>query len=258
MRVYWKLILLNLESQMQYKLSFLMTVIGQFVTSFVGVFGVSFMFGYMSEIGEFSYNEVLLCFAIVTLAFSIGETFGGGLAVFAGILGNGEFDRALVRPRNVLLQLLAPRVDFTRIGLLLQAVLVLIYALPLCHVAWNCQKIITICLMIICGSILFFALFLFKASFSFFTVQSLDFLNLFTYGAREFGKYPFSIYGKGILNILTYVIPLALFQYYPLLYLLDKRTEEYYMLFPVLSLLFLIPCYILFTFGVRRYKSTGS
>ena len=112
--------------------------------------------------------------------------------------------------------------------------------------------------MIVCGSILFFALFLFKATFSFFTVQNLDFMNLFTYGAKEYGKYPFSVYGKTILNFLTFVIPLALVQYYPLLYLVGKRTEKYYILFPLLSLLFIIPCYFFFAFGVRKYKSTGS
>ena len=36
-------------------------------------------------------------------------------------------------------------------------------------------------------------------------------MNIFTYGAREFGKYPFSVYGSGILKVLTFVIPLALF-----------------------------------------------
>ena len=48
-------------------------------------------------------------------------------------------------------------------------------------------------------------------------------MNVLTDGGREFGTYPYSIYGDGILKFLTYVIPLALFQYYPLLYLLDKK-----------------------------------
>ena len=34
MRVYLKMMVLNLESQMQYKISFFMTVLGQFITAF--------------------------------------------------------------------------------------------------------------------------------------------------------------------------------------------------------------------------------
>lgn len=108
------------------------------------------------------------------------------------------------------------------------------------------------------GVYFFFALFLFKATFSFFTIQSLDFMNIFTYGAKEYGKYPWGIYGKGVLSILTFLIPLAVVQYYPLLYLIGKRTEDFYIFVPVLSSLFLIPCYLFFNFGVHNYKSTGS
>ena len=134
----------------------------------------------------------------------------------------------------------------------------MLYAIPKSGISWDLKKIVTIVLMIICGSVLFFALFVFKATFSFFTVQNLDFMNLFTYGAKEYGKYPFNIYGKWILGILTYIIPLALVQYYPLLYLVGKRDNDFYMFIPLLSLLFLIPCYLFFLFGIRRYKSIGS
>lgn len=258
MRVYFKMMLLNLESQMQYKISFVMTVIGQFVTAFTGFIGIKFMFDYVDSVGEFEYYDVMLCFGIVTLAFSIGEALGGGMATFAHVLGNGEFDRALVRPLNTVLQVLAPRVDFTRAGLLIQAAGVLAYVIPKSNIIWEWKKIVTLILMIGCGSILFFALFLFKATFSFFIIQNLDFMNIFTYGAKEYGKYPFGIYGKRILNFLTFIIPLALIQYYPLLYLTGKRNEDYYMFIPLLSLLFLLPCYLFFSFGVRKYKSTGS
>ena len=235
-----------------------MTLLGQFVTAFLGFFSIKFMFGYIDVIDGFNYTDVILCFAIVTLSFSIGEALGSGFATFGSVLGNGEFDRALVRPGNVVLQVLAPRVDFTRAGLLIQAIGVLVYAIPRAGIRWDEKKVITLILMIVCGSILFFSLFLFKATFAFFTTQDLDFLNLFTYGAKEFGKYPFSVYGNVILNILTYIIPLALFQYYPLLYLVGRRTESYYIGFPLLSLIFLIPCCLLFRLGVRKYKSTGS
>jgi len=112
--------------------------------------------------------------------------------------------------------------------------------------------------MVACGSAVFSGLFIMHAAFAFFTVEGLEFMNILTYGGREHGRYPFSIYGEGVLRFLTYVIPLALFQYYPLLYLLGRESDVFYMLAPLFSLLFLLPCYAFFRVGLRRYKSTGS
>jgi len=153
---------------------------------------------------------------------------------------------------------LAAKMDFTRLGRLIQAIVVLIYAVPNSGVVWAWDKILTLCLMIICGSLIFFGLFLVYAAFSFFTVEGLEFMNVFTDGGREFGRYPFSIYGKNILRFLTFVIPLALFQYYPLLYLLGREQSAFFMFVPLIGLVFLVPAYTFFRIGLRHYKSTGS
>ncbi|MDP4146700.1 MAG: ABC-2 family transporter protein [Bacillota bacterium] len=258
MKMYLNLIALNLKSQMQYKISFLLATLGQFITAFTAFFGLYFIFSRINNVDNFTYQQVLLCFAVVMMAFSLGEMFGGGLAVFPRMLGNGEFDRAIVRPRNIILQVIMPNMDFTRLGLLIQAVVVLCYAIPISGIAWTFEKILTLCLMILCGGALFFGLFLINAACSFFTTEGLEFMNIFTYGARQFGRYPFSVYGNGVLKFLTFVIPLALFQYYPLLYLLDREQNSVFMFLPVISLLFLIPSYAFFRFGLSRYKSIGS
>ena len=71
--------------------------------------------------------------------------------------------------------------------------------------------------MLVGGVGLFSGLFMIYAALSFFTLEGLEFMNLFTDGAREYGKYPFGVYGKRMLQITTFVIPCALVQYYPLL-----------------------------------------
>ncbi|MBO5218066.1 MAG: ABC-2 family transporter protein, partial [Clostridia bacterium] len=54
------------------------------------------------------------------------------------------------------------------------------------------------------------------------------------------------------------VIPYAMVQYYPFLYLLDRAPSPLYALTPFLALLYLIPCLLLWRIGVRHYRSTGS
>ena len=258
MKLYWNLFLMNLKSQMQYRMSFFMTVLGQFLTAFASFFSLAFIFERIDAVDGFTYGQVFLCFAVVVSAFSVGELFGGGLAAFSRILGDGSFDRALVRPRPVLLQILVPNFDFTRLGLLVQAAVVLCWAVPASGVAWTVPKALALVLMIVCGAVVFFAMFLLKAACTFFTTESVQFLDIFTYGARQFGRYPFSVYGKQVLWVLTFVVPLALFQYYPLLYLVGRSSAAWLMLLPLAAALVLVPCLLLFRFGVKRYKSTWS
>jgi len=258
MVLYAKYISIHLKSQMQYKASFFLTILGQFLVSFSALLGLYFMMSRFNVVDGFTLQEVLLCFATVLMAFSIAECFARGFDLFPQMISNGEFDRALVRPRGLVFQVLAGKVEFSRLGRLTQAVLVFCYAIPASGVAWSGDKVFTLSLMVVCGVLVFFGLFLVYAAVSFFTIEGIEFMNVLTDGGREFGVYPYSIYGDNILKFLTYVIPLALFQYYPLLYILGRENGIRYMLSPLAGLLFLVPAYAFWRFGLHRYKSTGS
>ena len=188
----------------------------------------------------------------------MAEVFARGFDIFPRLLGNGVFDRALVRPRGIIFQVLASHIEFLRLGIFIQAMGVLCYAIPNSGVVWTWDKVLTLFLMVSCGAAVFFGFYIVYASFAFFTTEGLEFMNILTYGGREFGRYPFAIYGNGILKFLTYVIPLALFQYYPLMYLLDRTQSAFYMFMPLCGLLFILPSCAFFRIGLWRYKSTGS
>lgn len=258
MKLWLKYAGIILRSQMQYKISFILTTIGQFLVSFSVFIGIYFMFARFNNVEGFEFSEVLICFAALLTSFSLAECFFRGFDTFGGIISNGEFDRIMVRPRNEMLQVLGSRMEFSRIGRLMQAIITLAYAIPTSGIIWTIDKIFTLCLMIIGGTFLFAGLFIIYAGICFFTIEGLEFMNIFTDGGKEFGKYPFSIYGEGILKFFTYVIPLALIQYYPLLYLLGRTDNTLYMFLPVFGILFMLPSYIFWRFGVKHYKSTGS
>jgi len=192
------------------------------------------------------------------LGFALGEMFGRGFDQFPVLIGNGTFDRMLVRPRKIIFQIIASTVEFSRLGRALQAIIVFVYVIPRAGIIWTWDKVLTLALMIICGSILFFVLFVLYAAFSFFTIEGLEFMNVFTDGGREHGRLPFSVYGDTVLRIVTFVVPLALVQYYPLLYLLGREDSLLYAFAPVGALLFVLPVAAFFRFGLSRYKSTGS
>ena len=112
--------------------------------------------------------------------------------------------------------------------------------------------------MMIGGVALFSGILIVYAAVCFYTIENLEFMNEFIHGAREYGKYPIGIYGKTLLKICTFIVPYALIQYYPLLYLLDMRTDSYLIILPLFACLFLMPCIIFWKIGVHKYQSTGS
>ena len=243
---------------MQYKTSFFLLSLGQFLVSFTVLLGVWFMMSRFHIVEGFTFPEVLIGFAVTLMGFSVAEAVARAFDMFPVVIGNGEFDRMLMRPRGVIFQMLAAKLELSRFGRVLQAAAVLAYAIPASGIAWTPDKIITLVLMIVCGAAVFSCLFLIYAAISFFTIEGLEFMNVLTDGGREFGRYPFAIYGKEVLKFLTYIVPMALFQYYPLLYLIGRETSKLYMFLPLVSLLFAFPAYGLWRIGLRNYKSTGS
>lgn len=258
MKLYWRYFMIHLKSQMQHKTSFLMLIVGQFLATFTAFLGMYYMMARFQQIDGFTLNEVLISFSIITLAFALAEMFARGFDSFAILIGNGEFDRMLVRPQNLVLQVLGSRIELSRIGRLIQALLIFGYVLPNSDIQWTGLKLLTLCFMIIGGVIVFSSLFLLYASLCFFTIEGLEFINIFTDGGREFGQYPFSIYGEAVLKFLTFIVPLALVQYYPLLFLLGRSQNTFFVFVPLIACLFIFPCYGMWRFGLKHYQSTGS
>lgn len=258
MKLYLRFFEIHLKSAIQYKFSFFLTMLGQFLVSFNIFLGIYFMMERVSSVKGFTYTEILMCFSVNIMAYSMAEMFARGFDMFPSMISNGEFDRVLVRPRGIIFQVLASKMEFTRIGRMLQAVVMFLYSVLKSEIEWNGLRILTVILMLIGGVILFSSLFLLYASVSFFTVEGIEFMNVVTDGAREYGKYPIAVYGKTMLKICTFFIPYALFQYYPLLYVLGRESRSEFITLPLLTSVFFIPCYLLWKFGVKHYKSTGS
>ena len=113
-RLYGHYISIVVRGMMQYKVSFLLTSLGQFLVSFNVFLGIYFLFQRFHQVRGYSYGEVLLCYAVVLMEFSLAEMWARGFDTFSGIVKNGEFDRVLVRPQGEILQVLGSRFELTR------------------------------------------------------------------------------------------------------------------------------------------------
>lgn len=256
--IYSKYASICIKSAMQYKLSFILMIFARFMMSFCDFLAIAFLFSGFDELKGYTYSDILLCFAIIHISFVLGELFGNGFQVFSGTVKRGEFDRMLLRPCSLILQIMGTKFEIVRTGPLITAIITLYIGIKNSNIQWNLLTIWTLIAMIICGMLLFIGLFMLGASFCFYSIEDTSLLNVLTYGAKSHGKYPIDIYGQGIMRFCTYVIPYTLIQYYPLQYLLGKTTKWQYAFYPLGVLLFLAICCLIWRIGVKNYKSCGS
>lgn len=257
-KTYLKYFSIQFKSLLEYKKSFFFSLIGQFFSSFFSILSIYFLFDKFGNIDGYTFNNVLICFVVSFAGFSIAECFFRGFDQFDKMISNGEFDRILTRPQGLVFQVLANKIEFEKIGRAIAAIFTLIILLSINSELLKVDKLITIFLMIIGTVIIYGSLFIMKGGITFFTTQSLEIMNIFTDGAKDLTQYPLSIYHKYIKIFFTYILPLAFVNYFPLLYVIGKTSNKLYSFSPIISILFSIPCYIIWNIGVKRYKSTGS
>jgi ABC-2 type transport system permease protein len=217
------------------------------------------LFQRFERLGEWTVDEVMLCFACIHLSFALSECLARGFDMFSHLVSQGEFDRVLVRPRNTVLQVLGARFEFSRIGRFALSLTILVVALVRLPLELTLLKGLTLLLMVVCGALIFSGIFMLSATLCFWTIQGIEVANILTDGGREMAQYPLSIYPKGFMRFFTFVVPFGTVNYLPLRWLLDRPdSQPWHALTPLLGLLFLVPCVLLWRFGVRKYQSAGS
>ncbi len=257
MKLYLKFFKMHLNSQLQYRASFILSFISQFIVFFGYYFTILCLFDNFSNIKGFTLYEVLLTFSIIQFGFAFCETFFRGMDVFDELIISGNFDKLLLRPRNIMFQVFTEEMSLVRIARLLQAVIILIIALVKINIDWDIYKIITVIFMLMSSILIFLGIFILAASYCFVTVKGLEVRNVFTDGGKHMAQYPIGIFKKGFKFIFTFIIPYGFVNYYPLLYILGKNNNKLFMFSPLITVLYLIPCIIVFYKGIKKYSSTG-
>jgi len=249
---------LQVSSQLEYKASFIINFISQIFVYFTHYFIIIALFQKFSNVKGFTLYEILLCFSIINFGYSINETFFRGIDKFDDMIINGTLDRLLLRPVNVLYQVMCNEIDLVKTSRIIQSLIILVISLINLGITLTLSKIILLIMMIVASILIFFGIFVLMASYCFITVQGLEVRNLFTDGGKHMAQYPIGIFRKSFIFIFTFIIPYAFVNYYPLLYFLGKSNNLFYYFSPLLIIIYLIPCILCFKLGLKKYNSTGS
>lgn len=258
-RLYLKMMLVAFRSQMEHRASFIMLATTHFFSTFVDIFGIWVLFDRFQMMKGWTFSEVALIYGIMHMGFSAAEAFARGFDTFSVLVKNGDFDRILLRPLSTFFQMAASAFQWMRIGRFLQGLIVLLWGCIALKIELFSLNALILFFAFLGTMCLFYGLFVMQATLTFWTTETLELMNILTYGGLESGQYPLSIYKPAFRAFFTFMVPLACVAYFPISGLLQKSSIFWLAsLAPIAGVLFLFLSFKLWNFGVRHYQSTGN
>ena len=263
LRLYGRYAAVSIRSQLQYRASVVMQSIGLFLITSVEFLGIWTLFDRFGDLRGWQLSEVALFYGTISISWALCDALGRGFEVMAPMIKEGDFDRLLLRPRAAALQVLGQELTLRRIGRLVQGVIVLGYAFTTLDIAWSVPRVLLFVAAIAGAVCTFLGLLVLQATSAFWTTESLEVWNAFTYGGVTMSQYPLSIYRPWFRGLFLYVIPLGCSSYLPNLAILGHpdplgTPELLQWLAPLAGPAFLLIALAIWRIGVRHYRSTGS
>jgi ABC-2 type transport system permease protein len=265
MRLYRFLLLAQLRSALQYRVSFVLDVLSTSLVTITEFAAFVLVFSRFDGLGSWTLVEIVFLYGMVEFTFGLTDMIFDGFdsPTFSAHIRKGTLDQFLLRPANLMIQIFGSSLSFRRIGRVLFGASILGYALVHNPQVWQQGKILYLPLVMLGMGLYFGALFLIGATITIFTVDSTDAMNLFTYGGKDMMSYPMNIYSDWIRIMFTFLFPVALLNYYPALYFLGKPDPFGFpnfmpFLAPIAGLIMFLIAFLSWQFGLKHYQSAGT
>lgn len=263
MRLYGRYTALSIRAQMQYRASFIMLAVGHFLSTGMEFLGIWALFARFGTLKGWTLPEISLFYGIVNVSFALAEAAARGFDTFDGLIRSGDFDRLLLRPRSIALQMAGRELQLMRVGRFFQGLVVLAWGAATLGIRWTFDGVLIAIGAIVGGAFTFSGLFVLQATLCFWTVESIEIINATTYGGVETAQFPLTIYRDWFRRFFTYLVPLASATYFPILAILRRpdplgTSRLFQALSPLAGPLFFVVTLYVWRLGVRHYHSTGS
>ena len=261
LRSYLQIAWLWIRAAWQYPTSFVLLAAGNGLITGLDFVGLWIMFVHLEDLAGFELHEVALLYGSASLALAVADTAIGSVERIGAYIRTGRLDQMMTKPVPLLVQVCADQFTLRRLGRLTQASLVFGWACT--YVDWTPLRVLVAVSMLASGGLVFFGLFVGFSCIQFWTTDSTEFANAFTYGCNTMTQYPMTIFPAEVVKSLTFVIPVAFTNWYSCLYLLDRDDPFglpgwFAVLPPFVAAFLCVLAGLAWRTGVRRYTSTGS
>jgi ABC-2 type transport system permease protein len=261
--LYAQLVGAQIRAQLQYRMSFALQAFGQAAATLVDLIALILLFQRFPSMAGWSLGEVAFLYALGGIAFALSDMLCGGFDMLGVAIQTGTFDRVLIRPAGAFVQTIGSDFALRRLGRVAQAVVALVLALSLLDIEWSALKVLVALSAVASGVVIFTGIWVIGAAVTFWTVQTSEVTNVFTYGGSELVAHPMNIYADWLRRFFTFVVPLAFVAYLPALYILDREDplglpSLLRFCSPLVAAVFFLVARGAWSLGVRHYQSTGT
>jgi ABC-2 type transport system permease protein len=258
-KVYLRLIRMNLLSGLEYKgwwlmvIQVLLVVISDPIATF-------FLFSRFGAIGPWSLERIMLMYAMAVTSFGLAEAMLRGFDYFPWkMLRTGDFDRLLLRPRTLFVQVAGSFFHIHRFSRVVAGIAMILWCLARLHVTLNAAAVLMLVCALLGGLLMYCGAFLLSSGIAFFTIKALDWIYILTNASYQVTRCPIEYMPKAMYNMFTFFLPLLLISYYPASAACGWGESAWkgWLALPT-GAAFLAFSFLMWRVGVRHYKSTGS
>ncbi len=225
LRVYWLLQRTSLRGALQYRLNTLVMLLAGAAYQGVGFAFLWIMLDRFSELAGWTLGEVAFLYGMRLLAHALWLTAASGIVLTDQFVREGDLERMLLRPVNLLAQIVTGRRAIEPYGDLLMAVVLCAVASRYANIDWSIPTAVFFLLAVTGGALIEFSAQLVVAALSFRILQTWALRGFVDDTMSILGSYPLAVFGKATQRALTYALPVAFVAYLPAT-LLTNQTGE--------------------------------
>lgn len=252
----------SIQAWMEYPVSLMGWLLANPIQFLVGFATIRFVVEQFETLQGWGYEQLAFLYGLSVLSHGLSIVLFIQTWYLGYLVINGEFDRFLLRPLNVLFQYLF--MDFNLIGFtdLIPGIIIFVYGCIRVQFEWNLKNIVLMAAVLTGGTLLRGAIWLILGAVSFWSKNRGGFVTFTLQLYDRTTMYPLTMYPRFIQAIFTFILPLGWITFYPAGAFLNKDTLYLPVSAHMVTLLvgtasFMLACFV-FTRGLKRYESSGT
>ena len=259
LKLYPKYVSMSLKSSLSYKADSIIMIISFAISEIISLATVYLIVGTVPALGVWTFETLAFLFGFTLVPKAIDHIFTDELWILAyRAIRRGELDMYLTRPLNPLFQFIAKTFKWDGCGELVVGVVIMAIFGPQTGIVFTFGGVVGLILCALLGVFVFTGVKLLFASLAFWVKNVGIFLNT-VYNLSNYAKYPVRYMGKAFSSILFFVIPFALFLYYPVECLVTGNNIWWAVLFSFAAAVVLVTLSLtVWHVGIKHYESAGN
>lgn len=244
-----KYFVFNLKCSMEYRVSFIVQVIGMIINNSSFLFFWWVIYRNVNTIAGYTFSDILILWGLASSTFGFNYILFGNVRDLTGIIINGGLDSYLLQPKDVIINVCASKTEVSAWGDLMYGFVLLVLS-----GRFSLTMLLLFTLFTIVGGILFFATSLVINSLALYFGNVESTKRIFENFFITFATYPEGIFGKYLRVVFYTILPVGFIAYMPV-GLMKTFSIEKTLLLLIVMIIYIVIAYLIFYNGLKRYES---